>query len=127
MKGRKKVIKRKDYKLTILSKRTLLAPVFFVTFLPFALIHELTHVLALKRGMSEKWICLLPMVTELPFLSITILSFFFSIPFIIFIFCTLFGLVGLCSFDGDFQTFLSYRKESKFVPNLSFIEMEVSC
>jgi hypothetical protein len=84
--------------------------------LPFMLVHELTHALALRLHLATKYVILLPLLTEIPFI---VLLYFPSSPFAL---LGLFGLIGLTSiFYGDGASYYATKKANKTIPDLRWL------
>jgi len=102
----KTYIKRPNYFITVLPLKGILWPLLLL-YLPFALIHELTHAFAIRYSTSLRTIMLLPLITEIPFLAIAFLlplPLYLAIPF------ALFGMTGIMSVEGDGGSFLNVKK-----------------
>jgi len=112
----KTYIRRKSYCLTIFPLKGLFAPLLLIL-LPFGLLHELTHAFAIKYLNSEGSIILLPLLTEVPLLSVVFIID--HLPFPLFLIFLLFGLIGLSSITGDGICFIKYYKEKRKIVNLS--------
>jgi len=112
----KTYIRRKNYFLTIFPFKGLFSPLFLI-FLPFALLHELTHAFAIKYLNSESSIILLPLLTESPFLCVFFIKNY--LPFPLFLVLFVFGLTGFISIGGDGICFIEYYRGKRKIQNLS--------
>lgn len=109
-KRHKTYIRRDVFTLTIVPLHGLLG-IMQVFFLPFYLVHELTHALAMWLELSVPWIIMLPMVTEYPFFILGFVGTKFYATFVwLWIFLMLFGLMGISCLNGDFLSWRSWRK-----------------
>lgn len=118
-KRHKTYIKRDSYSLTISPLSGILGFVQTI-YLPFYLLHELTHALAMWLELSISWIIMLPMLTEIPFFMVGIagallhsLSIWLTLLFLFV------GMTGLMSINGDFLSWQYYKKANNTIPNLS--------
>ena len=102
----KTYIKRPNYFITVYPFKSVLSYLLLI-YLPFALIHELTHAVAIKYSVSMRTIVLLPLITEIPFLA---MAFLLPLPLYLAIPFALFGMTGFMSVEGDGGSFLSAKK-----------------
>ena len=121
----KTYIKRKNYFITVFPFNRVLDFLYLI-FLPFAFIHELTHAFAIRYLNSIRSIILLPLITEIPFMSVCF--FMKDLPVWLFIPSLLFGLTGFTSIAGDGISFLRLRKRERIFGrfNLWFSKFQLS-
>lgn len=119
-KSHKTYVKRDNYFLTILPTKKYLIPLNLIV-MPFFLLHELTHALAMYFELSLEWIIMLPMVTEVPFFAFGMLSVHFRdvLPVWVTTLFLLVGSLGLASLDGDFVSWRYYKKSFNEYPDLA--------